>query len=74
MQCCRYVPVLWGSLLSSPAIRQAAGFSKTMVAIYQTAWHHISEDQVPCTDYFVNIRSPLKLNMFGWKNEMWPFT
>jgi hypothetical protein len=74
MQCCRYVPVLWGRFLPSPAVRQAAGSSETVVAIYQTAWHHISEDKVPSTDYCANIRSPLKLNIFGWKSEMWPFT
>jgi len=74
MQCSRYLPVLWGRLLPSPTIRQAAGSPETVVAIYQTAWHHISEDQVHYTDYCVNIKSPLKLNMFGWKSEIWPFT
>jgi hypothetical protein len=74
MQYCRYVPVLWGRLLPSPAIRLVAGSSETVVAIYQTAWRHTSEDQIPYTDCCVNIGSPLKLNMFGWKIEMWPFT
>jgi hypothetical protein len=60
--------------LLSPAIRQAAGSSETVVAICQIAGHHISENHIPYTDFSVNIRSPLKLNMFAWKSEMWPFT
>jgi len=36
--------VLWVRLLPSPALRQAAGSSETVVAIYQTARLHISED------------------------------